>query len=53
MDGLFLMTTFRLYSVLELSFEHISVHKNLFPSARFRWDARSSLRQMDQKLKFG
>ena len=53
MDVLFLMSIFRLYPGLKLSFEHDSVGKNLFLSARFCWDSRLSLREMDQKLKFG
>ena len=36
-----------------MSFEHNSVRKNLFRSACFCWDSRLSLRQMDQKFKFG
>ena len=36
-----------------MSFEHISVRKNLFLSAYFCWDSRLSLREMDQKNKFG
>ena len=53
MDVLFLMSIFRLYPWLELSFENISVRKNLFLSASFCWDSRLSLREMDQKFKFG
>ena len=34
-------------------FEHNSVRKNLFLSACFCWDSRLSLREMDQKFKFG
>ena len=44
------MITFRLYPGLKLSLEHNSARKNLFLSARFSWDSRFSLRQMDQKL---
>ena len=36
-----------------MSFEHNSVRKNLFLSAGFCWDSRLSLREMDQKFKFG
>ena len=36
-----------------MSFEHKSVRKNLFPSACFCWDSGISLREMDQKNKFG
>ena len=53
MDVLFLMSIFRLYPGLKRSFEHNSVRKNLFLSACFCWDSRLSLREMDQKFKFG
>ena len=53
MDVLFLMITFRLYSVLKMSFEHNSVRKNLFLGACFCWNSRLSLCEMDQKFKFG
>ena len=53
MDVLFLMSNFRLYPGLKMSFQHNSVHKNLFLSACFCWDSRLFLRQMDQKIKFG
>ena len=36
-----------------MSFEHNSFRKNLFLSACFYWDSRLSLREMDQKFKFG
>ena len=36
-----------------MSFEHNSVRKNLFLSACFCWDSSLSLREMDQKFKFG
>ena len=36
-----------------MSFEHNSVRKNLFLSARFCWDSRLSSCEMDQKFKFG
>ena len=49
---LFLMSIFRLYPGLKLSFEHDSVRKNLFLSAYFCWDSRISLREMDQKFNF-
>ena len=42
-----------MYPGIKMSFEHISVRKNLFLSACFSWDSRFPLRQMDQKLKFG
>ena len=53
MDVLFLMSIFRLYPGLKLSFEHNSVRKNLFLSACFCWDSKLSLREMDQIYKFG
>ena len=36
-----------------MSFEHNSVRKNLFLSACFCWYSGLSLREMNQKLKFG
>ena len=36
-----------------MSIEHNSVHKNLFLSACFCWDSKHSLRELDQKFKFG
>ena len=36
-----------------MSFEHNSVRKNVFLSARFCWDSGLYLREMDQKSKFG
>ena len=36
----FLMSNFRLYTGLKMSFEHNSVRKNRFQSARFWWDCR-------------
>ena len=36
-----------------MSFEHKNVRKNLFLNACFGWDSRLSLREMDQKFKFG
>ena len=53
MDVLFLMSIFRLYLGLKLSFAHNSLRKNLFLSAGFCWDSRFSLREMDQRFKFG
>ena len=47
------MSIFRLYPGLKISFEHNSVRKNLFLSACFCWDSLLSLREMDQKVKFG
>ena len=53
MDVLFLISLFRLYPGLKMSFEHNSVRKNLFLSACFCWDSSLSLREMDQNFKFG
>ena len=53
MDVLSLISVFRLYPGLKRTFEHNSVRKNLFLSACFCWDPGLSIRQMDQKLKFG
>ena len=53
MDVLFLMSIFRLYPGLNMSFEHNSVRKNLILSACFCWDSRLSLRQMDPNFKCG
>ena len=47
------MSIFRFHPGLKVSFEHNSVHKNLFLSACFCWDSRLFLREMDQKYKFG
>ena len=53
MDVLFLGSIFRLYPGINLSFDHYSFRKNLFLSACLFWDSRHSLRDMDQKIKFG
>ena len=53
MDVLILMSIFRLYPGLKMSFEHKSVRKNLFLSACFCSDFRLSLREMDQNFLFG
>ena len=53
MDVLFLISVFRLYPVLKMSFEHNSVRKNLFQSACFCSDSRLSFHEMDRKFKFG
>ena len=42
-----------LYPGFKMSFEHNSVRKILFLSACFCWDSGLSLREMDQKFKFG
>ena len=51
MDGIFLISIFRLYPGFKKSFGHNSVRKNLFLSACFCFDSRLSLREMDQKFK--
>ena len=53
MDVLFLLSIFRLYPGLKMSFEHNSVRKNLFLTACCCWDSRLSLREVDQNFKFG
>ena len=53
MDVLFLISVFRFYSGLKMSFEHKSVRKTLFLSACFCWDSGVSLHEMDQNYKFG
>ena len=53
MDLLFLISVFLLYPGLKMSFEHNSVRTNLFLSACFCWDSGLSLREIDQKFKFG
>ena len=53
MDVFFLMSIFRLYAGLKMTFEHNSVRKNLFRCASFCWDSRLFLREMDQNFKFG
>ena len=53
MDVLFLIIVFRLFPGLKMTFEHNKVRKNLFLSACFCWDSGVSLREMDQKYKFG
>ena len=53
MDVLFLLSVFRLYPGVKMSFEHNSVRKNLFLTASFCWVSGLSLCEMDQKLKFG
>ena len=52
MDVLFLMSIFRLYPGLKMSFAK-KVRGNLFLSACFCWDSRLSLREMDQNNNFG
>ena len=53
MDVLFLMSIFRLYPGLKMSFQHKSVRNNLFLSACVSRDSRLSLREIDQNIKFG
>ena len=52
MDVVFLISVFRLYAGLKMSFEHNSVRKNFFLSACFCWDSSLSLHEIDQKFKF-
>ena len=47
------MGIFRLYPKLKLLFEHNKASQNLFLSACRCWDARLSLRDIDQKFTFG
>ena len=53
MDVFFLVSVFRSYPGLKMTFEHNSVRKNFFLSACFCWDSGHSLREMDRKYKFG
>ena len=53
MDVLFLISVFRWYPGLKMTFEHNSARKNLFLSACFCWDSGLSSREMDQNIKFG
>ena len=53
MDVFFLISVFRLYLGLKMTFEHKSVRKNLFLSACFCWDSKLSLHEMDQNIEFG
>ena len=53
MDVVFLISVFRLYPGFKKSFENNSVGKNLFLSACSCWESGLSLREMDQKFKFG
>ena len=52
MDVLFLISVFRLYPGLKMSFEHNSVRKNPFLSACFCWGSNLCLREVDQKFRF-
>ena len=53
MDVLLLISVLRLYPGLKMSFEHNSVHKNLFLNACFCWNSSFFLREMDQNFIFG
>ena len=53
MNALFLISIFRLYSGIKLSFGHNSAHKNLLLNACFCWDSTLSLCEPDQKFNFG
>ena len=53
MDVLFVISVFRMYPGIKMSFENNIVRKNLFLSACFCWDSRLSLCEMDQNFKLG
>ena len=53
MEVHFLMRILRLCPGSNLSHEHNSARRNLFSSACSCWGSRISLREMDQKSKFG
>ena len=53
MHVFFLISNFRLYPGMKMSFENNSVRKNLLLKAGFCWDSSLSLCEMDQKFKFG
>ena len=53
MDVLLLMSIFRLYPRSKVSISHNTARKFLFLSACFCWHSRLTLREMDQKIKFG
>ena len=53
MDVFFLMSIFRLYPGLKVSFGHKKARQNLFLSPSFCWNSRLSLRKMDPEYKFG
>ena len=52
MDVLLLISVFRLYPGLKMTFEHNSVRKNLFLNACFCWDSTLFLREIYQNFKF-
>ena len=52
LDNLFVLSIFRYHWGVKFSFEHNSAHRNLFLMACRRWDARHSLREMDQNFVF-
>ena len=49
----FLVSVFRLYPGIKISFVYNIVRRNFFLSTCFCWDSRLSLSEMDQKFKFG
>ena len=53
MDVLFLISVFRLYPGLKMTFEQNPVRKSLFLSAFLCWNSRLSIHEMDQKFEFG
>ena len=48
-----MLSVFRLYPGLKMTFKHNNVRRNLSQGAGFWWDSGLSLREMDQKFKFG
>ena len=53
MDALFVVSIFRLYNRLKLTYTHNSVRKNLFLSTCYCLDDQISLRKMDQQYPHG
>ena len=52
MEVFLLMSIFRLYHGIKMTFKRNSVRKNLYLSACLCWDSGVFLREMDQKFKF-
>ena len=53
MDVLFLVSIFRYYNGLKLSYTHNSARKNLFLSMWYYLDDRISVKEMGQKYQYG
>ena len=53
MDVLFVVSIFRLYNRLKLTYTHNSIRKNLFLSTCYCLDDQISLREMDQQYPYG